>query len=248
MPRFDSDTEMSIQQIGGSNFQFSAAKIETLGATEYTLATLALDCSGSVDGFTRPMNDAVKEVVKALRRSPRADNLMLRVITFENTVKEVHGFKPLMDCNEGDYDDVVYAGGTTALHDAVYNGVKAMTQYGKDLVSQDFQVNGTLFVITDGWDNASKTTSKMVKDAMSEAKTSESLESLMPVLVGVNLTDPTLQSNLDAFRQETGFQQFVALTDASEKTLAKLGGFISRSISSQSQALGSGGSSQSLSF
>lgn len=248
MPRFAQDSDMTTQAIGGSNYQFSAAKIDNLGATEYTLATLIIDCSGSIDPFVRPMNDVVKEVVKALRRSPRADNLMLRVLTFENSVKEFHGFKPLMDCNEDDYNTVVYSGGMTALFDAVYNGMKAMTQYGKDLVKQDFQVNGALFVITDGLDNQSKSTPKMVKDAIAEAKTGEALESIMPVLTGVNLMDTEVKDALDRFQQEAGFQQFVALPDASEKTLAKLGGFISKSISSQSQSLGSGGASQSLSF
>lgn len=248
MPRFDTDTDMITQQIGGSNFQFSAAKIETLGSTEYTLATLAIDCSGSIEAFVRPMNDVVKEVVKSLRRSPRADNLMLRVITFDRKVTEFHGFRPLMDCHEGDYENVVYAGGVTALYDAVYNGVQAMNQYGKDLTDQDFQVNAALFVITDGGDNASKTTPKEVKDAMAEARRSEALESIMPVLIGVNISDPSIKSYLDAFQMGAGFQQFVALDDASEKTLAKLGGFISKSISAQSQSLGSGGASQSLAF
>ena len=50
------------------------------------------------------------------------------------------------------------------------------------------------------------------------------------------------------FKHEAGFQQFVSIKKATEKELAKLGGFISKSISSQSQALGSGGVSQSLTF
>jgi len=106
-----------------------------------------------------------------------------------------------------------------------------------------------VFVITDGDDNGSKTSRKMVKDALADAKRKEALESIMPVLVGVN-TDATtgLNSYLEEFKDEAGFQQYVAIPDATEKELAKLGGFISKSFSSQSQALGTGGPSQSLTF
>ena len=45
-----------------------------------------------------------------------------------------------------------------------------------------------------------------------------------------------------------GFTQYVAIADANATTIAKLGDFVSRSISSQSQALGTGGPSQSLTF
>lgn len=250
MPKFTDDS-MEQHAIGGSHFKFSAKKIETLGATEYTLALLVIDRSGSVGGYDNLINKAVQEVVKSCRRSPRADNLLLRVITFDHDVEEVHGFKTLMDCNEADYANVCQPRGTTALHDAVYNGVMSAVQYGKDLVSNDFAVNCAIFVITDGEDNASKVSRKMVADALDQARRSESLESIMPVLIGVGTgADDAngLGSYLQGFKDEAGFQQYVYIDRADEKKLAKLGGFISQSISSQSQALGSGGSSKSLSF
>lgn len=249
MGRFqDPQDDLQQHNIGGTHFGFSAAKIGNLGATEYTLVTVAIDVSGSMDPFHKVVEDALKQVVTSCRRSPRADNLMLRVITFDDTVTEFHGFKPLPSCNEADYTGCMRHGGMTALNDASYSGVKAMTQYGKDLVDNDFQVNAAIFVITDGMDNVSKTTRTMVAQALVEARTSEVLESIMPVLIGVNTAASGLNSYFDAFKTEAGFQQYVAIGQANEKSLAKLGGFISQSISSQSQALGSGGPSKSLSF
>lgn len=236
---------------GGSTFKFSAAKISNLGATEYTLGVIVVDCSGSVSPYTSQINGALKEVVRACRRNPRADNMMLRVVLFDDQVREFHGFKPLPDCNEADYDSAVFAGGSTALRDATFNGVRSAVVYGKQLVANQFSVNAAVFVLTDGADNESKVSNAMVLQALQEAKTSEALESIMPVLIGVGVgSDPNqgLDAYLTAFKNEAGFQQYVGIANATEKELAKLGGFISRSLSSQSQALGTGGASQSLSF
>ena len=248
MPKLQDDAAMENHSIGGSHFQFSGTRIDDLGATEYTLGIIAIDRSGSTGGYIRQMEAAVAEVVKACRKSPRADNMMLRVVTFDHLLSEMHGFKPLPNCNESDYLNVLRSGGSTALHDAVYEAVKSAITYGKQLVARDYSVNAAVFVITDGEDNASSVSASMVKDAIMEATQSEALESMMSVLIGVGTGASNLGPYLDAFQKGAGFQQYVAIDKADEATLAKLGGFISQSMSSQSKALGSGGSSQSLSF
>ena len=88
----------------------------------------------------------------------------------------------------------------------------------------------------------------MVADALKDTKSSESMESMMPVLIGVNTASGGLNQYLEDFKNEAGFQQYVALADATKAKLMKLGGFISASISSQSKSLGSGAGSRSLSF
>jgi len=88
----------------------------------------------------------------------------------------------------------------------------------------------------------------MVKDAMKEAVKTESMESIVSVLNGVNTLADQLGDYLKEFADEAGFTQYVEIANATEKQLAKLGGFISQSISSQSQALGTGGPSISLAF
>lgn len=244
MPRLGN---MEEHQIGASNFSFSAKRIDDLGASEYTLALLVVDVSSSVSDYAQQIEAAVKEVCRSCRRSPRADNLMLRVVLFESNVHEYHGFKPLTECAEDDYNGAIRPNGMTALYDATYNAVQSMVQYGRDLVAQDFDVNGAVFVITDGEDNRSSFTPKMVQDAVREAVRGEALESLVSVLIGVN-TSADLSQYLQDFKDEGGFTQYVDIAKATEAQLAKLGQFISQSISSQSQALGTGGPSQSLSF
>jgi uncharacterized protein YegL len=160
----------------------------------------------------------------------------------------LHGFRPLPDCNESDYDGCVPSGGATALYDAAYNAVNSVIAYGKELAKNDFDCNAAVFVITDGEDNRSSATCNMVAEALKKARKEEALESIMPVLIGVNTNQGNLDQYLTMFKDEAEFQQFVSIGNATEKQLAKLGGFISKSISSQSQALGTGGPSQSLTF
>lgn len=247
MPKF-TDDQMETHGIGGSNFQFSGTKIEHLGATEYTLGVIVVDASGSVYRFWDNIKNALKETVKACRKNPRADNMMLRVILFSTDIREVHGFKALPSINESDYDTLDLIGSVTTLFDASYNGIQSATEYGKTLLASQYMSNASVFVITDGMDNASKLPANEVAKALEDARTSEALESIMPVLIGVNTDASGLNAYLDAFQKEAGFQQYIAIGQATEAELAKLGGFISSSISSQSQALGTGGVSQSLTF
>ena len=250
MPRFDKD--MDQHNIGGSNFQFSATKIAELGSTEYTLGVLVIDRSGSVSGYEQDIDEAVKAVVQGCRKDKhRVDSMMLMVILFDHEVIEYHGFRPLQDCNEADYDAVCQPRGATALYDAVYNGVNACVKYGQELTDNDFAVNASVFVVTDGEDNRSTVTPKMVAEAISHAKRSEALESLVPVLIGVGYgadDSGSLSQWLQKFKDDAGFQQYIFIKNATPAKIAKLGGFISASISSQSRSLGSGGASKSLAF
>ena len=141
---------MSQHIISGSHYGFSATKISELGAAEYTLVTIAADVSGSVTGFEQEITHCIKEVVRACRHSPRSDNLMLRLVTFDDKLHEFHGFKPLRTCNVDDYDTAVRIGGSTALYDASINAVDAIKLYGKHLTDNDLSVNGIVFIITDG--------------------------------------------------------------------------------------------------
>ena len=242
--------DMEVKTIAGSNYGFSAQKIDSLtGASEYTLVTIVVDVSGSVTGFGQDIEEAVKTVVRACQKDKRVDNLMLRVVYFNTKVDEIHGFQLLSNCNDNLYNGTINPGGGTSLFDATYNSVKAMTDFGRDLTEQDYAVNSAVFVITDGDDNCSSVSVKMVADAITEAKTDEAVESIMPVLIGVN-TDAAsgLNRYLEDYRDNGGFQQYIAIADATANSLAKLANFISKSISSQSQALGTGGPSQSITF
>ena len=248
MPVF-TDSQGTSQAIGGTAYEFSGVRIEDLGATEYTLGLIIVDTSGSTAGMRPAMENALKEIVSACRKNPRADNMMLRVVKFDHTVEEIHGFRPLPDCNESDYNGCLgTGGGMTALFDACYTSIQSAALYGEQLTKNDFDVNAAVFIITDGANNRGTATQKMVKSALADAVASESLESITSVLIGLNADSNSLDQYLRSLRDDCGFTQYVSIADANASAIAKLGDFISRSVSSQSQALGTGGPSQSLSF
>jgi len=234
MPRLNDDLEQHQSPTG--HFGFSAAKIDDLGASEYTLVTVLIDESGSTSGFRTDMENCLKEIVRACKYSPRADNLLLRFCVFDDKFKEHHGFKPLDKINPDDYNGILNSGGSTALYDASKAVIEASAVYGKQLQGADFTTNAILFVITDGCDNVSTLTQTEVKKALLDAISQENLESLVSILIGIN--DTYVKRELDTYRQNAGFTQYISVKDANPKSLAKLAEFVSKSISSQSQALG----------
>jgi len=242
------DTTLDQITLPNSHYGYSATRLDELGATEYTVVTIACDVSGSTAAFIFDMESAITRIVQACKSSPRADNLLLRLLAFDDTLSELHGFKLLESCNLADYGGILHAGGSTALYDAAENAVSSTINYGQQLLSGDFSANAILFVITDGMDNASRLPAKKVKEALARGISGEALESLVSVLIGVNVQDPQAVKFLRQFQVEANFTQYVELDQADAKTLARLAEFVSRSISAQSQALGTGGASQSLVF
>jgi uncharacterized protein YegL len=239
--------DMDVMNIPGpGTFQFSAVRPDSLGATEYTLVTVVVDTTGSVCDFADELLKMEQNIVEACRKSPRADNLMMRLVHFNENVNEQHGFKPLNAIAPSDYDPI-NPSGMTALYDAAYSSIAATIQYAQTLVDQDFDVNGAVYIITDGADNRSTTSRKMIAEQIKKAIKDESgIESLITVLVGVNAQDCNMY--LELLKKEANLTQFVDVGDATPQRLAKLAAFVSKSISSQSQALGTGSPSAPLQF
>lgn len=231
----------------GSGYKFSATKIKDLGAAEYTLATIVMDASSSVEGYAAQLEQALKTIFKACDKSPRKDNLMLRLTQFANRLTELHGFKLLNTIQEKDYDNVLQLGGSTALFDAMDEAINATGTYGKQLTSQDYLVNGIVVVVTDGEDNVSNIQdAAQIKKTLQAVRRSENLESILLILVGVTQDNVSLNTYLQTVKDDTGCDQYVSIGSATPSKIAKLAEFVSQSISSTSSALGTGNPSTPL--
>lgn len=224
----------------GSNYRFSATKIDKLGASEYTLATIVEDASGSVYSFAVQLESAIKTTFKAMEKSPRKDNLMLRLTQFSSSLQELHGFKLLSSIKESDYNNILNIGGNTALYDATDEAIQATSTYGKQLTDQNYLVNAIIVIITDGQDNSSSIGPEAIKKAIENARKSENLESITTILVGVTNDDTNLDTYLQDFKDKAEINQYVSIGSATPNRIAKLAAFISQSISSTSSALGTG--------
>lgn len=246
MPRLTSTTISN--NVG--HFGFSSIRPEEAAerASEYTLVSIAVDCSGSVSPFQQDLEEMLKNIISSCLLSPRAENLLVRVLTFSSAANEIHGFKFLGEINVDDYANTINASGSTALYDACVNSIEALNNFGNDLLNKELQVNGALYVITDGLDNQSKLSPGRIKQLLSQSITEEKLESLVSILIGVNVQDNYVESTLKGLSTDAGFTSYIQVKDATPKSLAKLGGFISKSISVQSNNIGNRTPSVPLTF
>lgn len=241
MGLLDKDLE---QLQAGSGYKFSATKVKALGASEYTLASIVMDASGSVEPFAVQLEQALKTIFKACDKSPRRDNLMLRLTQFSSRLTELHGFKLLGSITEKDYDNILQLGGSTALFDSVDEAIQATATYGKQLTSQDFLCNAIVVVVTDGENNTGNIMdAAQIKKSLLAARRAENLESILLILVGVTNDDVSLNTYLQTVKDDGGFDQYVSIGKATPGRIAKLAEFVSQSISSTSSALGSGAAS-----
>jgi uncharacterized protein YegL len=248
MPRLLTE-EMEEGVIGGNNnFKFSGIRTEHLGASEFTLVTAAVDVTGSVQGFEKELRDCLITAIDSCKKSPRSENLLFRVIlfcdSFPNGIMEVHGFKPLADIDSKDYEKF-NPSGSTPLYDAAYSAIGATNAYAERLHADEFPSNGIVFIITDGDDNSSSMRPGNVKQEIERGIKGEFIESNLVVLIGVNAGH--FSGRLQEFQQEAGIDKYIDAGDATPGKLAKLAAFVSNSVSSQSQSLGTGGPSQNIS-
>jgi len=234
--RFDNQ-DMDTIQLPNTNFTFSAVKPEKLGATEYTLVTIVMDKSGSLGGFENDLLEMVKKVAEACQKSPRADNILLRFVTFANRVHEEHGFIDVLTIDLKDYAAFNCNGGT-ALVDASYSAIEATAKYSKILLDQDYSVNSILYIITDGDDNGSVHGFNDLKKSIEDVQKSELVNSMTTILIGLNTSE--CGGYLETFKDSSGITHYLDMGDVTASKLGKLGGFISKSISSQSQSLQTG--------
>lgn len=234
-----------------SGFNFSGVRAEDLEASEYTLVTIVVDCSYSIDEFQDELTDCVKTIFNTCNDSsnPRRENLLLRLVSFSDNVVEEHGFKLLGQISESDYDDAIQPRGATALYDGAYTAVEASLAYARDLAeNQGITVNSINFILTDGMDNRSRFQPNQMAGLIKQAKRDEYLESIVNVLIGVNTVDQYVVDQLEVLNNHAELDQFVNVGEANKDTLLRLASFVSKSISSQSKALGTGGPSQSLTW
>lgn len=244
-----------VEQLNAGHFGYSAVRMDTLDESMYSLATLVIDCSSSVNRFMPDIIKVLKEAVKAVgnpKFNPRSDNVLLRVVTFATTVREVHGFVPINQITDLSVYDSINASGATALFDATISSIEASTDMGKRLHDNRYTANGIVIVVTDGMNCAGrfKDLSDVVEvgKAFEKANQKECLESLDSFLIGVNVgQDREIIQALNDLHAQGFTRPFVKIEEANEKTIAKLGLAISESISASSQAVGTGGPSQAVS-
>jgi uncharacterized protein YegL len=254
MPVFmpDDDEVQAMVIPGQTAFKFSGTRPEKLGASEFTLVNCACDISTSVKPFQKDLSNLVCTVVEACKKNDRAENLLFRLIVFNEHVTEVHGFIELKNVQPDDYKNVLNAEGWTALYDASFNAIGACHEYARTLIQQDYDCNGATYIITDGVNNRGSCTPRMIAEEINKAQGKEEIESHNIVLIGLHnpklYWEKEVKESLEYFQKEANITKFVDAGAATPQKLAKLAEWVSQSVSSQSQVLGQGQPSQLLNF
>ena len=230
--------DLEIVNIPNTPFQYSMVSPENLTATQYTLAPFVVDTSGSVAGYKDDLIKALNTAIDACRKSPTAENILVRTIAFNDSITEVHGFTELSkikDYTESDLDTQ----GCTSLYDAIYSAIGATVDYAKKLQDNFYSVNAIMFIITDGMDNRSTYKASNIADLVKSIVQKEQVGFMNIVLVGINESQ-NVKMYLDDFKKEANIGQYISIGDATPAKFAHLGGLISKSVSSSSQSLANG--------
>lgn len=244
----DQDVLTEVEDFNTSSFQFSGVSVDILESNEYTLVNLVLDMSGSVNSYYQELISMIKTVIETLRdpRAPFAENILFRLVSFNNHVYEEHGFIPLTAINIDGYNSITSPTGATALYDACINAAEATKVYGLNLTAQDYSVNAINIVVTDGGDNVSSKSAADVRALTKDLIQNEAVESIRSILVGVNTSCQwsDVKQTLERFKIEGEFDQYIDISDATPSAMAGLSGFVSKSVSLQAQANGTGSASK----
>lgn len=235
--------------VPGKNYGYTGLPVGDLQSWENTLAVGLLDESGSTSPFKRDLELMVKSIVNGLLLSPRKDNILYYHAHFDTNFREVHGWLPVVQIDPDRYDGCWAGGGQTALYDSTEKVINFLLHYAQQQAAKRYICNGIIYMMTDGCDYITTPGHHLkpadVRNALQSAIRSESLESLVTILIGVN-DSPQIQDDLQSYADDAGFTAYIPVAKADEKTLARLSGVVSSCVISQSQHIGSGGPSQQI--
>jgi hypothetical protein len=238
-------------------FDYTSVAVEKLEATEYTVVSIVVDKTGSVEPFKKELENMLSMSLESCKKSARVLNLIARSTAFnapsfssKPDIEEIHGFVPLNSIDTSKFTGTINPDGATPLYEASLEAVDTLYDYAKKLYDKQILSNAIVFIITDGDDNASSpsSTPDAIKKTIEKIRREEVLESIRVILIGINDTDTHFKTRLDTFKKEANLDEYVSVGEATPGKLAKLAQFVSRSTSSTSQSLGSGGPSQPVSF
>lgn len=94
MPKLLGKTPMETHELM-QQYKYSGQPMDKLGGSKYTLVTLALDMSPSIEEFVPDMEQMCGTIIKACQRDPNKEAIMFRFTGFNESVLELQGFKLL---------------------------------------------------------------------------------------------------------------------------------------------------------
>lgn len=171
------------QNFNTNNFDPNSLANQT---SSVIMAIVVADVSPSMeeDGKADAVNTASTEVfLKELKGCHRKDDIVIKGITFDEEVRHTSGFMRIVDTPD-DYLHIQPQGRGTALYDATLQALEAAVQYRTDLEEQGVDVRTIVYIMTDGVDNSSSTSScSRIKSIIDDLRKKESWSSSFTINV-----------------------------------------------------------------
>lgn len=199
---------------------------EQIQVEETINAVFVIDVSPSIHLYEADLNAAFNDFVQTMQQSHIHDRLLVSIVEFDDEVRVRSGFQPIINVPVTNFQA---QGSGTALYDAVALGIKNAMDYRISLEQTGINVKTLVFVITDGQDNSSSTSPKIIKNTLDDILATEANAfSFTTIMFGVGT-----ESYFKAAKQEMGFQH-LAVVGNTGKEIRKMISFISSSISKSS--------------
>lgn len=197
--------------------------------------TGVIDRSPSISSYVDAMNTAMSDVfMKELKNSHRKDDIIIKAVYFNKTVKHKSGFLPIANLQD-DYLETAGTGSGTALYDAVLQALEGAIAYREDLENQGVDVRTNITIITDGMDNSSnRNAAKKVAAIVEDLRKNEGwINSFTITMIGVGK-----DVDFEHACKQMGLDPTKCLTKigTSAGEIRKMMGVVSQSVSSSGAA------------
>jgi len=193
---------------------------------EIILMCVAMDISGSVQGFEKELNEAFSTFTEEMQKSHVAPRIMIKVLEFGEKVYEKSGYVPIsqLDPRAMHFKP---RDGSTALFAGAKKALESTVEYREQLEKTGINVKVLIFVITDGENNVSSTRASEVASILDNlAKEERNIMAFDTILFGVGNN----ASSFTKAQQDMHFKH-LAVVGQSGKEIRKMIGFISASVS-----------------
>ena len=208
--------------------------IDEIDSEEITLVAVAIDASSSMTQHRDSVIDAYNaQFLKPLKSAQDAKKILVSTWVFSDEgrgkekVRLVHGYTAIPDCPQltrANYNP----DGTTPLNDAAWMTLTGILSYGQTLRDSGTRTKCIVIVLTDGDENASKTTAVKVRTLAEDL-----LQQEIYVLSYVFFGDANQGA---ANAKKIGFpKQHMITSDLDDSSIRRRFGTVSASVISTSQ-------------
>lgn len=213
--------------------------MDDIKTDQICLASIAIDTSSSMAGQEANLEQCFNQAIQACDKAPNRDGILVRITSFDSTVKELRAFVP-----PAPTPLQIKTAGMTALGRGVLDALRSTAHYAEVLAQGDYRCNAILIVLTDGDETVDDRTEvvQKINQELEQIKAKEVLDSVLIILIGFR---PDVQlKKIQADLAAAIGARYIQLQDVTPQKLAKLAEFVSQSISSQSRQIGTGQTAQ----